>query len=69
MKDEKQMLPMYLGNCDELGCEHWSWCGDSYNDRNTECFCRVNGARVYRYEAEEERILCPLGKMLDEDNT
>ena len=58
---------MYLGNCDELDCEHWSWCGDSYGDRYTECFCRVNGARVYRADAEEERILCPLGKTFDED--
>ena len=68
MKTEKQMIPMYLGNCDEMDCEHWSWCGDNYNDRNTECFCRINGARVYRNEAEEKYILCPLGKAWDEDD-
>lgn len=65
---EKKMVPMYLGNCDEGDCEHWSWCGDSYGDRNTECFCRVNGARVYRDKADEERILCPLGKMMEDEN-
>lgn len=68
MENEKQITPMYLGNCDELDCEHWSWCGDSYSDRNTECFCRVNGASAYRNEAEEKRILCPLGKTWDEDD-
>lgn len=68
MKDEKQMIPMYLGNCDEMDCEYWSWCGDSYDDRNTECFCEVNGARVYRCDAKEERILCPLGKVFDDDD-
>ena len=58
---------MYLGNCEESDCEHWSWCGDSYGDKNTECFCRLNGKSVIRREAEEKRILCPLGKVFDDD--
>lgn len=66
--DSENKRVMYLGNCDELKCEHWSWCGDSYGDRNTECFCRVNRARVYRYDADEKCILCPLGKTFDEDD-
>lgn len=61
------MRKMYLGNCKELDCEHWRWCGDSYGDRNTECFCRLNGKRVYRYEAEEKNIECPFGYELEED--
>ena len=68
MKTEKQMIPMYLGNCDETNCEHFQWCGDSYLDRNTECYCLLNRARVYRYEAEEKHIECPMGKMCDEDD-
>ena len=66
--EEKKMIPMYLGNCDEGDCEHWSWCGDSYGDRNTECFCRLNGKSVIRREAEEKHILCPLGKMMEDEN-
>ena len=70
MKTEKQIIPMYLGDCDELDCEHWQWCGDSYDDRNTECFCKLlKGQSVYRHEAKEKRILCPLGKTWDEDDT
>lgn len=68
LHNEKKLTPMYLGDCDELDCEHWQWCGDSYDDRNTECFCRINGASVYRHEAKEKRILCPLGKTRDEDD-
>ena len=66
-ENERKMIPMYLGNCEEGDCEHWSWCGDSYDDRNTEVFCRVNGARVYRNKAEEH-IICPLGKMMEDEN-
>lgn len=65
--DEKRMVPMYLGNCEETDCEHWRWCGDSYHDRNTECYCLLNGKRVYRHEAEEEMILCPMGKMMEDE--
>lgn len=65
--DEKRMVPMYLGKCDETDCEHWRWCGDSYHDRNTECYCLLNGKRVYRHEADEKRIECPLGKMMVEE--
>ena len=68
IKKKPKMVQMYLGNCDELDCEHWSWCGDSYGDKNTECFCRFNGARVYRCDAEEKHILCPLGKMMEDEN-
>lgn len=66
MANEKRL--MYLGDCDEMECEHWSWCGDSYGDRNTECFCRLNGKSVIRREAKEKNILCPLGKVVEEDD-
>jgi hypothetical protein len=65
--DEKVMVPMYLGKCDETDCEHWRWSGDSYHDRNTECFCLLNGKSVYRHKADEEHIECPLGKMMEEE--
>lgn len=62
------LIPMYLGRCDETDCEHFIWCGDSYNDRNTECYCSLVKKGVYRKDAEEERIVCPKGKMIrDED--
>ena len=51
---------LYLGNCDEIDCGHFRWCGDSYWDRNTECYCLLSGKSVYRSKAEEERIKCPL---------
>ena len=63
--DEKVMVPMYLGKCEETDCENWRWSGDSYHDRNTECFCLLNGKSVYRHEADEKRIECPLGKMME----
>ena len=67
MKTEKQMVPMYLGNCEELDCEYFQWCGDSYHDRNTMCYCLLNGKRVIRCEAKEKYIECPLGNVWDED--
>lgn len=57
------MKKVYLGNCDETYCEHFQWCGDSYWDRNTECFCWLSGKSVYRSEAEEKHIECPMGKV------
>ena len=68
MVNEKRLIPMYLGDCEETDCEHWRWCGDSYDDRNTECYCLLNGKRVSREKAEEERILCPMGKVFEEDD-
>lgn len=69
MENKKRYIPVYLGNCDEFDCGHFRWCGDSYWDRDTECYCLVNGKRVYRYKADEERIYCPLGFVMeDEDN-
>lgn len=65
--DEKRSVPMYLGKCEETDCEHWRWSGDSYHDRNTECFCLLNGKSVYRHEVDEKRIECPLGKMMEEE--
>lgn len=65
MSDRKKQ---YLGNCEELSCEHFRWCGDYYESRNTECYCLLNGERVYRYEAEEKHIECPMGKECDLDN-
>ena len=61
------MREMYLGNCEELDCEHFSWCGDSYGDRNTECYCSLNGKSVFRFDAEKDCIVCPMGKVYDED--
>ena len=68
MKAEKKMTLMYLGNCEEIDCEYFQWCGDSYWDRNTECYCLLNGAAVYRYNVENEHIECPMEKTWDEDN-
>lgn len=62
------MKKMYLGNCEEIDCDHFQWCGDSYGDRNTECYCLLNGKSVFRYEAEEKHIECPMGKVYDEDD-
>ena len=67
MATEKRLIPMYLGSCDQADCGHFRWCGDSYWDRNTECYCLLNNKRVYRENAEEERIICPLGYMMDEE--
>ena len=67
MEDETKMVPMYLGSCDAEDCEHFRWCGDSYWDRNTECYCLLSGKSVYRKEASEEQILCPMGKMIHEE--
>lgn len=61
-------IPMYLGNCEELGCEHFQWSGDSCYDRGTICYCLLNGKGVIRREAKEERIICPMGKMMDEED-
>lgn len=61
------MKEMYLGNCEELDCEHFSWCGDSYEDRHTECCCSLNGKSVFRCDAEESCITCPLGKVYADD--
>ena len=68
MENKKRFIPVYLGNCDEFDCGHFRWCGDSYWDRNTECYCLVNGKSVYRDKADEERIECPLGNMVEEEN-
>jgi hypothetical protein len=68
MATEKKTTPAYLGNCDEFDCGHFRWCGDSYWDRNTECYCLVNSKSVYRHEADEERIECPLGYAYEEDD-
>lgn len=65
---EKLVSPMYLGNCEELSCEHFRWCGDSYEHRNTECICVLSRESVYRYDVEETRIICPLGKVWEEDD-
>lgn len=65
MANEKRL--MYLGNCEELDCEHFRWCGDYYEHRNTECYCLLNGERVCRYDAEEHFIKCPMGKTYDDD--
>lgn len=45
MEIKKRYTPAYLGNCDEFDCGHFRWCGDSYWDRNTECYCLVNGGK------------------------
>lgn len=59
---------MYLGNCEEGDCPHWSWCGDSYGDRNTELFCKLCKDTIYRGDVDEKpKIYCPLGKMFEED--
>ena len=68
MAIEKKTIPAYLGNCDEFDCGYFRWCGDSYWDRNTECYCLVNGKSVYRNKADEERIECPLGYVYEEDD-
>ena len=68
MASEKRLIPMYLGSCDAAYCEHFRWCGDSYWDRNTECYCLLNGKSVYRSEATEKQIICPLGKVMDEED-
>ena len=59
---------MYLGNCEELDCKHFQWCGDSYEDQNTECYCLLNGKSVYRREADKDHIECPLGKELEDSD-
>ena len=60
---------MYLGNCEELDCEHFSWCGDHYGHYNTECFCDLlpRNSGVIRHEAEsgDKYVECPLGKVLE----
>lgn len=68
MAREVRLVPMYLGNCEETDCEHFSWCGDSYEDSNTECYCHLNGKSVFRFYAEEDHIPCPLGKMMEDEN-
>lgn len=69
MESKDRSIPAYLGNCDEIDCGHFRWCGDSYWDINTECYCLVNGKSVYLYEADDEHIECPLGYMVvDEDD-
>ena len=68
MATEKRLIPMYLGNCEEYDCEHFSWAGDSLYDRNTCCFCALNGKGVYRDEADEERIICPLRKLMEDED-
>ena len=57
---------MYLGDCEELDCEHFRWSGDSYEHMNTECYCLLNGQSVYRSDAEEKHIKCPMGKVYDD---
>ena len=68
MEIKKKLIPAYLGSCDEFDCDHFRWCGDSYWDRNTECYCLVNGNRVYRKEADDKCIECPLGYVYEEDD-
>lgn len=68
METEKPTIQMCLGNCDELDCEYFSWCGDSYGDSNTECYCSLNGKSVFRCYAEREHIVCPMGKVWSEDD-
>lgn len=68
METKKKMIPMYLGVCDTEDCEHWRWSGDNYGDRNTECYCLLNGKSVYRYEADEKQIICPIGKMMEDED-
>ena len=65
---EKLVEPMCLGNCEELDCEHFRWCGDSYEHRNTECICLLIRERVCRYEVEEKCVICPLGKVWEEND-
>ena len=64
MESKKKTTIAYLGNCDECDCGHFQWCGDSYWDRNTECYCLINNKSVFRSEADEERIECPLGYLI-----
>ena len=69
MMTEKRLTPMYLGNCEEIDCEYFQWCGDSYHDRNTECYCLLNGKSVFRSETDKIHFICPLGKVWDEVDT
>ena len=67
-KMKKRLIPVYLGSCDAEECGHFRWSGDSYWDRNTECYCLLNGKSVYRSEASERRIACPMGRVMDAEN-
>ena len=68
MESKKRLIPMHLGNCEETDCEYFSWCGDSYEASNTECYCRLNGKSVFRCYAEEDHIPCPMGKMMEDES-
>ena len=63
MATEKLLKPMYLGNCEETDCKYFRWSGDSYHDRNTECYCVLNGYSVFRNQVEEIHYICPMEKV------
>lgn len=67
LEGKEVLKEAYLGNCDEFDCGHFRWCGDSYWDINTECYCLISGKSVYRCNAEEEQIKCPLGNVYEEN--